>query len=167
MKKIRLLSLIGMASLVATGCSAVSDSISNQAVSQMSSEASTENSTSPEETVNSDVVSVNASNNDVITANVTNSETSTEVLTDTEIIDKESAIEMAKALWETKYGDLYTDYVVDLSDGDTTAELNYYEGSFFDDDPYWYVKVFDGEYGGFCAYINAVTGECDSVDQFK
>lgn len=158
MKKIKLLMLMGMASLLATGCSAGADADSNQAAAQEYSESSAENPTENEDVTDGDTSTVNTSNNDA----------NTEDLTCTAFIDKESAVEVAEALWETTYGDLYTDYVEDLDDDDVTVELNTYNGEFFGGETYWYVTVIDGEYGGgFCAYINAVTGECKLADQFK
>ena len=79
-----------------------------------------------------------------------------------ELIDKEAAVEQAESLLVTAYGDTYTNYVDDLDDDATTASLNVHGGNL-----YWYITVTNGEYGGFVAEINAVTGECNYVDQSK
>lgn len=79
------------------------------------------------------------------------------------VIDKQEAVKSAEELLMKEYEESYRTYCSneDLQ-AETSVQLNAHGGQL-----YWYIKVENGSYGGYIVEIDAVSGACSYIDQFK
>ncbi len=79
------------------------------------------------------------------------------------LLDKQLATQSVVQMLKDEYGHAFEAYTADTDlPLTTTVNLNAHGG-----DLYWYVTVNNDYYGGYVAEINAVSGECNYVDQAK